>query len=91
MPEEPKRYEINTVHDFLNVPEERISACLEEFKEWLNIMRATKLTVEMMKGFSEKTKDLPLDKLLKMGPYMWIDDGKKEKNFTFKILDDSGE
>jgi hypothetical protein len=34
-----KEYEIKTKMDFLQVPEERIDACLEEFKQCLKIFR----------------------------------------------------
>ena len=36
---EPKAYEIRTVEDFLKVPPDRITDCLAEFAEWIEMMR----------------------------------------------------
>ena len=36
MKKEFKTYTIATVQDFLRVPENRLDACLEEFRDWMN-------------------------------------------------------
>jgi hypothetical protein len=36
---EPKAYEIRTVEDFLKVPPDRITDCLAEFAEYVEMMR----------------------------------------------------
>ena len=36
---EMKEYEIKTLMDFTKVPKEKLSICLNEFAEWVQIMR----------------------------------------------------
>jgi hypothetical protein len=72
------QYIIQTVGDFLKVPEDRLDACLEEFKTFLEQSRAfTKAadTLEDLIG-GDKSKTV-------VQSYVWIDDG--EKNVTIRI------
>lgn len=76
-PQHPQ-YTIQTVGDFLKVPEDRLDACLEEFKTFLEQSRAF---MEM----ADATADLVGEDKSKniVQAYVWIDDG--EKNVTISI------
>lgn len=54
-----KRYDINTVDDFLKVPEDRLPLCLQEFLVFLKIIRRAH-AIEVVK--------------IQPTTYKWIDD-----------------
>lgn len=72
------QYTIQTVGDFLKVPEDRLDACLEEFKTFLEQGRAFMEMANALAGI------LGADKLKNaVKGFVWIDDG--EKNVTIRI------
>jgi hypothetical protein len=71
-----KTYEIKTVNDFLQIPENRLSACLKEFKIAISFGIACRDLQKIM------DKDAPFN-----FPYFkWIDDGKKTAKIKFEEL-----
>lgn len=76
-PQHPQ-YTIQTVGDFLKVPEDRLDACLEEFKTFLEQGHAFMEMANALAGI------LGADKLKNaVKGFVWIDDG--EKNVTIRI------
>jgi len=71
------QYVISTVGDFLKVPEDRQADCLSEFADFLSAARDI---VELASIVGEIVR---ADAAAKIGPYTWIDDGKK--NRTIRI------
>jgi hypothetical protein len=71
------QYTIATVGDFLKVPEERQADCLTEFADFLGMARGI---VELASIVGEI---VGADAAATIGPYTWIDDGKK--NRTIRI------
>jgi hypothetical protein len=76
---EPNRYQIEHVRDFLSVPEDRIDACLEEFKEYLGMARDM---MSLVKTFGEVVGE---EATGDVGAFVWIDDGKKDRTVTIKV------
>ncbi len=66
----PPSYEIKTVQDFLLVPEDRLEACLTEFRDYLeyarDIMELAKLAGENIGAKETQTS---------VGSFNWTDDG----------------
>ena len=64
------RYEIEKVQDFLKVPEDRLDACLAEFRDYLEIVRSlselAKITGELLGAKQTDTT---------AGCLNWCDDG----------------
>lgn len=71
-------YRIETVADFLNVPEDRIEDCLKEFADFIELSRA------MLQAASFMAQIMGIEDKSKIGAYTWIDDGKKEKTVRFQ-------
>jgi hypothetical protein len=67
-------YRIETVEDFLKVPEDRIADCLKEFADFLAMSR------DMLKITQLMSEILGAEDASKICAYTWIDDGKKEKS-----------
>lgn len=67
---EAKQYIIQTVQDFLLVPEDRMEDCLKEFRDYLGYARSVseivKLTAEVIGAKDSKTT---------IGSFNWTDDG----------------
>lgn len=84
--QQPKRYEISSVLDFLKVPPERLEDCLEEFKTYLGLKR---LLVAYFGIFevNAKVEGEPLDEGVEWGPFIWIDDGVATTNVTVDFVD----
>jgi hypothetical protein len=59
------RYEILTVQDFANVPEDRREICLREFAVWLGLVVGVK---KLMRGVPLKLPEA----------FVWVDDDKHE-------------
>ena len=72
------QYTIQTVGDFLKVPEDRLDACLEEFKTFLEQGRAFMEMANALAGILGADKSQNAVK-----GFVWIDDG--EKNVTIRI------
>lgn len=65
-----KRYEIRTVADFYQVPDESLEACLADFAAHLLISKAVMATAR--DGVRHLNPDV----------FMWIDDGQHNVNVT---------
>lgn len=69
----PPSYEIKTVQDFLLVPEDRLEACLSEFRDYLeyarDIMELAKLAGEIVGAKETKSS---------VGSFNWTDDGLRK-------------
>lgn len=62
-----RQYEIRTIHDFLAIPEDRLDACLRDFKEWIAMGGAIKDLIQTADGTVKVEQLLP--------NLIWIDDG----------------
>lgn len=71
-------YTIKEVGDFLQVPEDRLDACLEEFKTFLQVSRSFMEMTNAMAGLlgADKSQNV-------LQSFVWIDDG--ERNVTINI------
>lgn len=76
-PQHPQ-YTIQTVGDFLKVPEDRLDACLEEFKTFLEQSRSFMEMANALAGTLEADKSKNV-----VQAYVWIDDG--ENNLEISI------
>ena len=72
------QYTIQTVGDFLKVPEDRLDACLEEFKTFLEQSRSFMKVADTLADLFGADKSQNAVK-----GFTWIDDG--EKNVTIRI------
>lgn len=61
----PPRYELRSVHDFLIIPKERRDVCVREFIAWCDVVEASIVAF------------LPI-KVEAPDAFVWIDDGKHE-------------
>lgn len=61
-----KRYDIRTVMDFTSVPEDRLDACLADFRECVRYLRGVKAVAEDY-GCADEIRG--------MG-FQWADDGQ---------------
>ncbi len=66
-------YVIATVADFLKVPEARQAECLAEFADFI----ATARGIVELAGIAGE--GVGVDAAAQIGPYTWIDDGKKNR------------
>lgn len=71
---EPIRYEIQTLNDFIHVPEDRIDRCLEDFKQALNLAR-------LVETISASVPHPP-----PLNRFVWIDDDKKKITVNLTII-----
>ena len=71
-------YTIKEVGDFLKVPKDRLDACLEEFKTFLQASRSFMEMANAMAGLlgADKSQNV-------LESFVWIDDG--ERNGTIHI------
>lgn len=77
-------YEIETVADFLDVPEDRLAACLADFQGWLRLARSDQtdgLLRTMLGAHGSFVNDR----------FLWRDDGKSGITFLNLIDKDTGE
>lgn len=83
---EPKQYRIESLNDFLRVPEDRLLACLEEFVDWLEITRRMDALVRTI------APDHPADQpILTATSFVWIDDGARNMSMTLRSHDDTSD
>jgi len=68
------RYPINALQDFLEVPPDRLDACLDDFKLYLEMLRPLADLTDFAKFISEAEGE-PIDEGVIYGPFIWIDDG----------------
>ena len=61
-----KRYNIRAIMDFADIPEDKIDACLADFRDCIKLFRVIK---------ADATQGKWADKINAMG-FEWIDDGK---------------
>lgn len=72
-----KSYKLKTVMDFTQVPEDRIDACLEEFKDFVGHMRLLHNLAADLAG----AKEVDLGE----SHFEWIDDGKRERTLKVRV------
>lgn len=78
--DEARRYTIYHVNDFLDVPPDRLAACLREFRVALELFRATAGAVVATaegQGVSVPPNSCTLSK------WTWIDDGARRARVEF--------
>ena len=75
-------YVIATVGDFLKVPEDRQADCLKEFADFLGVARGI---VELASIAGEI---VGADAAAQIGPFTWIDDGKKNRTIRIHAQND---
>ena len=76
-------YVIATVGDFLKVPEDRQADCLAEFADFLGMARDI---VELAAIAGEV---VGVDAAAQIGPFTWIDDGKKNRTIRIHAQNDT--
>jgi len=78
-------YVIATVGDFLEVPKDRQADCLAEFADFLKMARGivelAEIAGEIMEG----------NAAAQIGPFTWIDDGKKNRTIRIHAPNATGE
>ena len=80
MAESPPTYEIRTVADFLKVPENRLGACLREFRIALRLARATDNLVRRVGEVIHQTDTVRCEMQL----FRWIDDDKRTAHLRIR-------
>lgn len=75
-----KSYKLKTVMDFTTIPEDRIDACLEEFKEFIGHMR-------LLHNLASDVARIAGAKEVYLGEshFEWIDDGKRERTLKVRV------
>lgn len=68
------RYNLRTVEDFLDVPVEKLPACLVDFLSWIDIMRE----LRNANFLAENVKPIP-------DQFQWVDDGKHDVGITIRL------
>ena len=80
---EAPRYEIRTIADFLKVPEDRLDACLDDFRASAHLMRPMADLVEAItEDYGEGEK--PIGVTVEPQSFVWIDDGVKHITLAIK-------
>ena len=84
----PKEYVIREVKDFLNIPENKLDACLEEFKQAILLAKNTQLllhtiaenipAIKNTTNNSRKTRRT--SNTISFHTFVWIDDKNKIAN-----------
>ena len=75
-------YEIKHVADFLKVPEDRLDACLKEFKTFVELSRAHLKVVEAV------AEELGINGRGEVQAFTWIDDGEGKVTIIMQPVDD---
>lgn len=78
-------YVIATVGDFLKVPEDRQADCLAEFADFLGVARGI---VELASIAGEVVGG---DASAQIGPFTWIDDGKRNRTIRIHVKNDGAD
>lgn len=76
-----KIYKIKSIEDFLQVPADRLVACLEEFKVWCEI------TTPLIEGTRAMASAIGVNESdLKFSHgFTWIDDGERNVTINFDV------
>lgn len=82
----PATYEIVTVRDFLNVPEDRIGACLEDFGKFL---RVAPHWAALLKHASDAINGPGVVDFVVGERFTWVDDD--DHNMSLGVLTPDGE
>lgn len=75
--EDPPRYKIDHINDFLCVPPDRLEACLKEFAVFLA------MTGEIKQLIAGLPAEMVTDDMVRAQSFVWIDDG--ENNVTLHL------
>lgn len=76
----PKTYEIRTVEDLLEVPSEKLAACMVDLEAWARIMREIReLGPELVRQIDKPGACGP-------GRFVWIDDGEHNANISVRVV-----
>jgi hypothetical protein len=76
-------YEVNTFDDFLEIPFEKLDACLEEFNNSIRRFCHTEKTArQVLNVLSPIPDDKPL---MSYSGFTWIDDGKTDVTTRLRI------
>lgn len=78
---EDKQYRIETVNDFMQIPLDRIDACVEEFVEGLKHAKQMSDNTEMLIGILGSEVSAKVD----FCGFTWIDDDKNEKTYNATV------
>lgn len=79
-------YEIRAVKDFLQVPEDRMDACLADFVEWVEFKRNEEALIKLLSA-GTKFPEVPIAVL---DIFYWVDDGIDGIS-RIDLLDENGE
>ena len=74
-----KKYQIETVNDFLKIPEDKIDKCLDELKD---VLKTTNNLYKLGKIISDYKEKEPIS----LNKFIWKDDGKVDKNCKIHIV-----
>lgn len=80
---EPKTYELRVVEDFLEIPAERLGACLREFEEMVQAMREFRERIRS----AHRAVGLPMPEKV-WTCATWVDDGKQEVHVRVAVKDE---
>ena len=81
---EANRYEIKTLMDFLNVPEDKIDECLVDLKAWIGFVRHTKACTDILLECGGKDMRAAVRAEVSSAGFVWIDDGKHDAHITVR-------
>ncbi|MEX3764491.1 hypothetical protein [Paraburkholderia phenoliruptrix] len=66
-----KEYPIKSLEDFLMVPEDKIDACLSDFKTWLSLARQSAPVTALLQAIAPAE----ISAVFATHSFTWIDDG----------------
>jgi hypothetical protein len=81
---EAATYQIETVADFLRVPEDRIADCLAEFADYLTMARGIIEQAEI----AGEVVGVPVT--AQIDPFKWVDDGRQKRRIEIMGGDPKG-
>jgi hypothetical protein len=85
---QPPRYQIANLQDFLKIPQDRLDACLEDFKDYLEMIRPLAATFKITKLMAQAKGESLNTETVRYGPMIWIDDGESyAQKARVEILD----
>jgi hypothetical protein len=64
-------YPISSVADFLTIPEDKIDACLADFKSWISLARHSSAISTMLQACAPAE----ISAMFVTHSFLWIDDG----------------
>jgi hypothetical protein len=75
-------YEIKEVRDFSKIPIERMSDCLEEFAQWIALLKTFELLADTLPADQREAM------ALQSAQFVWIDDDRKD--ITIRVSSEDG-